>query len=424
MTIKTGAALSIDIQIRNECRIIIQDGCDRIDVASELTQVQLKQMQVKLRKDLEEFYNALQAVKQYNIRHVIMCMLKLQRRGRLILNEIFKEEAEKLVGAVNMCDRACGSWRYPELNVNPALVSVRTTLGFGIPFEMLPLLELETPDEYKGDLHRVAASFLAFSSIVKRNIGTAPPKTVRLLATPRLPVKSFLYRGLPGVDRANKFLRDNELIDLDSDWPDKKTPKGLDFAEDLATHLWEPGKSFIGHDRRPPAQIYFFACHCDTQKAYHGDYTLEFHTGEAWPKNGKRIVDLDTLTDALDKLRRNYSGDRRMRPLIFLSACGSATVDPAGAGSFPDLFLKRNLGFFGFIGTQATIPDAFAAAFAQAFYEYLLDGWDIGCALHASRWKLLSEQGNPLGILYSLYAEPEIRIQRIEALPATEETLA
>jgi hypothetical protein len=187
----------------------------------------------------------------------------------------------------------------------------------------------------------------------------------------------------------------------------------------LARRLWESRKNFAGGTCDPPYQICFFACHCDTTAKNPADYTVTLHTGGLLNR-GERTVDLESLIDELDKLRRGQGTARETRPLVFFNACGGARVDPAGAGSFPDLFLKRDLGFLGFIGTQATIPDAFASAFARAFYEYLskgmetaLEGINIGEALYASRWKLLNETKNPLGILYSLYAEPEIRVRRM-----------
>jgi hypothetical protein len=96
---------------------------------------------------------------------------------------------------------------------------------------------------------------------------------------------------------------------------------------------------------------------------------------------------------------------------VFLNACGSGDLDPAGANSFPELFLKKDFGFLGFIGTETIIPDEFAGLFSEVFYEYLLAGMSIGDALRAARWNLLKLHHNPLGIVYSLYAEPEIRVR-------------
>jgi hypothetical protein len=218
MTIKNGAALSINIKIHNDCRITIKNAYGTVEVESELSQIQLKSMHKKLREDLENFRTELAAVKQYSLKHVIGRLLKLQRRGGLVLLELFKFDLDGLVQTVNMCKRACPNWAQPGFDpasLSPALISVRTILGSGIPVEMLPLFELETPEECKGDLGRIAASFLSFSAIVKRDIGVSPPDTDRLLATPRLPVKPFLYRRLPGIDEVNDFLQHSTLIDLD-----------------------------------------------------------------------------------------------------------------------------------------------------------------------------------------------------------------
>jgi hypothetical protein len=417
MTITNAVALSIEINIRDGCQIKLNGD---VVAESELSLLQLKGMHELLRADLDEFRTALADVKQWNLNHVLKHLLRLQRRGRLFLLELTKGNDVALGNMVDMCRRACPSWHKGfDCDAQlPGLISVRTTLGSGIPVEMLPLFELKTPEKFRGDLTRIAASFLGFSAILMRNIGANPPDTDRLLASPRLPIKSFLYNGLPGIDVTYRSLKQNPLLDLDGLWPDANVPKDDDFAAALARHLWEPDRSFSGGDRRPPDQICFFACHCDTTAKHPAKYTLTLHTGEQWrPKRGVRKVDLETLTDELAELRRCPGAARRGRPLVFLNACGTAVVDPAGASSFPELFLKHDLGFLGFIGTETTVPDAFAAAFTQVFFEYLLAEMEIGRVMHASRWKLLNEQTNPLGIVYSLYAAPEIRVRRLGARP-------
>jgi hypothetical protein len=423
MTIRMGAPLSIEIKIETECRIIVKNESETVEAVSRLSQTKLNSVNKKLREDLDKFRTALATVQQWSVEHVAEQLLLLQRRGRLILGELFQGDPDKLVKTVGMCNSACPNWGQPGSepdSLTPGLIIVRTPLDSGIPVEMLPLFELETPDEFKKDLNRIAASFLSFSAIVKRNIGVAPPLTDRLVAKPRLPIKLFIYHGLPGVEQTRDFLRNNNMIDLDGGWPDA-TSKPEEFAEKLAHHLWESKENFAGSSSDPPCQICFFACHCDTTADNPADYTVTLHTGRGLLNQGERKIDLETLTDKLDKLRRNNVAAHDTRPLVFFNACGGAAVDPVGSGSFPDLFLNRDLGFLGFIGTQATIPDAFAAVFSQTFCEYLfkgiksgaLEGMDIGQALYASRWKLLKDKKNPLGILYSLYAEPEIRVRKI-----------
>ena len=92
---------------------------------------------------------------------------------------------------------------------------------------------------------------------------------------------------------------------------------------------------------------------------------------------------------------------------MFLNACGSARMQADGAFSFPQLFLKnKNRGF---IGTEIEMPDDVASAFSVAFYERLLQwGMPLGRAMLEARRQLLYEHGNPLGIAYTSYADPEL----------------
>jgi hypothetical protein len=75
------------------------------------------------------------------------------------------------------------------------------------------------------------------------------------------------------------------------------------------------------------------------------------------------------------------------------------------------LFLVEN-GNRGFIGTETRIPDQYAAAFSEQFYTELLQGRPLGEAVHAARWTLLRRHNNPLGILYTVYADPDMRVRK------------
>ena len=58
------------------------------------------------------------------------------------------------------------------------------------------------------------------------------------------------------------------------------------------------------------------------------------------------------------------------------------------------------------------MPDLVAAVYARSFYGALLSGRTVGAALVTARQELLHEFGNPLGLLYVLYGDPDIRIRR------------
>ena len=105
-------------------------------------------------------------------------------------------------------------------------------------------------------------------------------------------------------------------------------------------------------------------------------YEIRLHNGRI---GGSRTVDLMALTNALSRLKTRSPNDKLPRPLVFLNSCGSGNLDPAAAGSFPELFLGH--GFSGFIGTETIVPDNFAAAFATEFYDNLLSAgrWGKPC---------------------------------------------
>ena len=56
------------------------------------------------------------------------------------------------------------------------------------------------------------------------------------------------------------------------------------------------------------------------------------------------------------------------------------------------------------------MPDDFAAEFSRVFYENLIHGSTMGKSMLTARWELLKTYRNPLGLMYALFAEPEIRI--------------
>ena len=92
-----------------------------------------------------------------------------------------------------------------------------------------------------------------------------------------------------------------------------------------------------------------------------------------------------------------------------MNSCGSGSLDPSGPGSFPDLFLGK--GFSGFIGTETVVPEDYAAEFARDFYDNLLNELTLGKAFVLTRWRLLKGYSNPLGIIYTLFTEPEMGVR-------------
>jgi hypothetical protein len=95
-------------------------------------------------------------------------------------------------------------------------------------------------------------------------------------------------------------------------------------------------------------------------------------------------------------------------PLLVLNACKTGTMNPLYTSHFAGAFLRS--GARGVVATECLVPDAFAADFVQLLYEHLLAGRPLGESMLAARRFFLAEQGNPSGLLYSMYASPSIRL--------------
>jgi hypothetical protein len=418
------ARLKIRISIGTRSRIRITDGVETVEARGSLSHDRLGDVHAALRDDLETFSENVARLDQ-SAENAVKALRRLKKRGRLILVDLFGSDGEKLQRAEEICRRACPNWQQPGWSPDslpPGMVEVEVAVGNGIPVEILPLFEYSYPPrEMKADeqIWRLAASLLGFSTIVKRQLGPDPPRIGSLENPDGLPIRLFLNRRVPGAGPVEQYFRNKNSFRFGQAWPDPGAPSNLEeFTETFARQLWQPGNGFAGHPRNPPDQILHFHCHCDTRAQRTGQHALILHTGAYI--HGERKIDLDSLRDALHQLSYEQTKGGQSRPLVFLNACGSAGVDPMGATSFPQLFLEEGMRFLGVIGTEASIPDEFARIFARKFYDRVLEGFEIGSALHAIRWELLQICKNPLGILYTLYAAPEIRVRLPNQLrPAT-----
>jgi hypothetical protein len=97
-------------------------------------------------------------------------------------------------------------------------------------------------------------------------------------------------------------------------------------------------------------------------------------------------------------------------PLIILNACETGNLNPLYTAHFAAAFLKY--GARGVVVTECTVPDSFAADFAEQLYTHLLAGESLGESLLTTRRYFLEEHHNPSGLLYSMYAPPSIRLAK------------
>jgi hypothetical protein len=287
----SGAQLLIEVEIGTRCRIRIEDSTERhVEVTSELSEIRLQGIKDEFRAELEAFRTALASQSQWRLGNPADALLSLQKRGRLTLNELFGGQGAKIDEAMQLCRDACPNWETPGWENNswkPPVVIVRAKLGAGIPIELLPWLRwkfVEKVDSEKA-LGRLAASFLGFSAIVKRDIGVPPPNMLLLEnrfgenGGPRLPLKMFSYR-MSGSRQEEKFFSGRTDIDFGQAWPDDGAPANdNEFARALAKYLWYPERGFSGTPRQPPDQVFHFSCHCDTSNSRSGQHTLTLNTG-------------------------------------------------------------------------------------------------------------------------------------------------
>ena len=95
-------------------------------------------------------------------------------------------------------------------------------------------------------------------------------------------------------------------------------------------------------------------------------------------------------------------------PLVFMNACETGNLNPLYTSNFAATFLKY--GAMGVVATECSLPDSFAADFAEQLYTHLLSGDSLGKSLLAKRKYFLENYDNPSGIVYSMYAPPSIRL--------------
>jgi CHAT domain len=302
---------------------------------------------------------------------------------------------------------------WPVWDEEPAvapLLEIESDAARFFPFEIVPLFNWEFPDvpfTSKDQLVRAARSFLGFSMTIKRTLPDRPLASDLKLraAAGGLPIKFFWYQGLPGArSERDFFISQGGAIDLDGPWPVGVLSRSA-VVEQLSRHLFDPGWRLDGMPRTVPDQIHHFACHCDTRAGSSNNYSIELSGGDG-RSYGISLLDLEA---GVGHLIGTNPTVKASLPLVFMNACGSSEIDPDRFGSFPKLFLSwRNRGF---IGTETRVPDEFAAVFSEQFYTNLINGQPVGEALRKAKVTLVETLKNPLGALYTMYADPDLHIE-------------
>lgn len=321
----------------------------------------------------------------------------LHATGRNLAYSLFRGNV-KLREVENFCKTYAP--RIQGRDISP-MIEVIAQDQASVPIEIIPLFNFAPPGLITNllDLEQAAGSFPGFTCVMKRSIGSSShqrPKT--LYANPKLPMKFFYHAGLANAGQEWKYLSSSERIEVDRPWPSGAISE-RGFVKELCDQLWDRSVMLEGQ-RGPAAEIYHFACHCNTS----GDVSKSYFLELSWDASSSQRASIASLRDGFaERLRCAAANFEPELPLVFLNACGSSRITPAAVSSFPGFLIDE--GFLGVIGTETRIPDAAASSFARAFYDTFLDGVQLGEALLKARKRLLA-RANPIGILYTMYADP------------------
>lgn len=143
------------------------------------------------------------------------------------------------------------------------------------------------------------------------------------------------------------------------------------------------------------APIVYFYCHG-------GLHDVEGPFIEVGPRDSPRIA------------RNNLRSVRwkQIRPVVFINGCHTTGVSPDEALELVSAFVAT-AGASGVIGTEITVFESLASAFAEAFFvEFVTNGRQAGDAIRRARLRLLKDSLNPLGLVYIPFVESGLRLRQ------------
>jgi hypothetical protein len=128
-----------------------------------------------------------------------------------------------------------------------------------------------------------------------------------------------------------------------------------------------------------------------------------------------QVGPLEDTVITRDNLRSAEIRWVKTRPLVFINGCNTAAVEPARGMEFVSALM--GLAAAGVIGTDITLFEPLACAFAEECFRLFAGGFEIGEAIREARLALL-KNGNPLGLLYTPYSLATLRLVRTPLQPS------
>jgi hypothetical protein len=331
----------------------------------------------------------------------------LFRLGRTLLLELFGAKRDVLQNFWTFWRAAVPAWRNPTL---PALVHCHGDVASMLPIELFPVFGGCGVANNLHGFAEVCNAFVGFSCVVSRSlltIRTARAVPLHRDQDGRIPIRYFHHEGLGGAKRELDWFLSSAAMSatVEGPYPGSGTDEPT-----IAQQIFDPTLLISGGHRAIPDQIQHFSCHCYTRVGQ-PPRTFEIQLFGSGKEVKATIEDIGTeLIKLADQSTRKLSNHVVEHPLVIMNACGSSALSARCAVSFPELFLDN--GSRGFIGTEVAISDDIAAEFSRLFYEgFLLRHEPIGVAVLQARRRLLG-QGNPLGLVYSVYGDARLALER------------
>ncbi len=250
-----------------------------------------------------------------------------------------------------------------------------------LPVELIPALE-----PFPSTPTAAAASFVGFGAAVHR-VPRVPQPDSRQDGLARARVNGYWHRGLSGT-RAEEswFKREFGPENLVS------RPRHGDSSDALAQAI--VGKGVTG----PIAEMEHFSCHFRRTTGLSSD-TIVLRPRRYWTD------DIEVTAEDLSVAGVNA---RPCGGLVFLNACGTQSVDAAAVSSVSRVLLQS--GRDAVITTWCDVPDDVAYVMSKLVYGALRAGASVAEALWIARCRLLLDENNPLGLLYTAVGNGRYRL--------------
>lgn len=150
-----------------------------------------------------------------------------------------------------------------------------------------------------------------------------------------------------------------------------------------------------------------------SQSFKEGAHTIWHFSGHGTDSQGTNTSGYNIILENKDRLSPSdivgVKNIGRNKPLVFFNACqvGRPGMGLTGLSGWPPELLNNNVAAF--IGAYWSVHDETAYKLAAKFYELLAAGQNIAGALKGARLHV-KDAGNPTWLSYTLYADPNAKV--------------